>query len=77
MLHRIPVDLIYPVVMRGLDPRIHHLRKTCAERMDPRVKPADDRHGWVGGDDPVAYPHCARALTIYMKVEFFKPRRPK
>jgi hypothetical protein len=38
-LERIPVDLIHSVVMRGLDPRIPHLRKTYAKRMDLRVKP--------------------------------------
>jgi hypothetical protein len=26
-LQRFPVDLIHSAVMRGLDPRIHHLRK--------------------------------------------------
>jgi hypothetical protein len=30
--------LIHSVVMRGLDPRIHHLRKSMREWMDPRVK---------------------------------------
>jgi hypothetical protein len=28
--------------MRGLDPRIHHLRKTLSKRMDCRVKPGND-----------------------------------
>jgi hypothetical protein len=43
-----PVDA-YPrtyslIVMRGLDPRIHLLRKKVfTKRMDPRVKPAGDR----------------------------------
>jgi len=37
--------LIRSVVMRGLDPRIHHLRKIYAKKMDPRVKPAGD--GWM------------------------------
>src|ERR1700754_3079938 len=30
------------VVIAGLDPAIHHLRKTLAKRMDTRVKPAYD-----------------------------------
>jgi hypothetical protein len=42
--------LIHLVVMRGLDPRIHHLRKTYAKRMDPRVKPAGDG---VDGQAPI------------------------
>ncbi|WP_283843072.1 hypothetical protein [Bradyrhizobium sp. 2S1] len=28
--------------MRGLDPRIHHLRESLAKRMDCRVKPGND-----------------------------------
>jgi len=28
--------------MRGLDPRIHPLRKTYAKQIDPQVKPAGD-----------------------------------
>jgi len=28
--------------MRGLDPRIHHVRKIHTKQMDPRVKPAGD-----------------------------------
>ena len=36
--------------MRGLDPRIHHLRKIYAKRMDPRVKPAGDGSGWASAD---------------------------
>jgi hypothetical protein len=28
--------------MRGLDPRIIHLRKILAKKMDCRVKPGDD-----------------------------------
>jgi hypothetical protein len=31
-----------PLVIAGLDPAIHHLRKTLAKRMDARVKPAHD-----------------------------------
>ena len=50
MLQRIPVDLIHLAVMRGLDPRIHHLRKIYAKRMDPRVKPAGDGSGWASAD---------------------------
>src|SRR6266446_2924978 len=50
MLQRIPVDLIHLAVMRGLDPRIHHLRKIYAKRMDPRVKPAGDGRGWASAD---------------------------
>jgi len=38
-LQQLPVDLIHSVVMRGLDPRIHHLCKIYAKKMDPRVKP--------------------------------------
>ena len=49
-LQRIPVDLIHLVVMRGLDPRIHHLRKIYARLMDPRVKPAGDGSGWASTD---------------------------
>jgi hypothetical protein len=30
--------------MRGLDPRIHHLRKTLSKRMDCRVKPGNDEN---------------------------------
>jgi hypothetical protein len=33
---QLPVDLIHSVVMRGLDPRIHHLCKIYAKKMDPR-----------------------------------------
>ncbi len=29
-------------VMRGLDPRIHPLRKSLSKRMDCRVKPGND-----------------------------------
>jgi len=32
-------------VMRGLDPRIHPLRKTFPKRMDCRVKPGNDAFG--------------------------------
>jgi hypothetical protein len=28
--------------MRGLDPRIHHLRKSLSKVMDCRVKPGND-----------------------------------
>jgi len=38
------------VVMRGLDPRIHHLRKIYAKLMGPRVKPAGDGSGWPSAD---------------------------
>jgi hypothetical protein len=35
-----------PIVMAGLDPAIHLLRKEFLRRtMDPRVKPAGDRSG--------------------------------
>jgi len=37
--------LIHLVVMRGLDLRIHHVRKIDAKGMDPRVKPAGDGRG--------------------------------
>src|SRR6266851_4289343 len=50
LLERIPVDLIHLAVMRGLDPRIHHLRKIYAKRMDPRAKPAGDGRGWASAD---------------------------
>jgi hypothetical protein len=33
---------IAALVMRGLDPRIHHLRMTLSRRMDGRVKPGHD-----------------------------------
>jgi hypothetical protein len=34
---------VLPIVMRGLDPRIHRLGKTIvAKKMDRRVKPGDD-----------------------------------
>jgi hypothetical protein len=36
--------------MRGLDPRIHHLRKIYAKRMDPRIKPAGDGSGWTNSE---------------------------
>ena len=39
-----------PLVMRGLDPRIHHLCKSYAKKMDPRVKPAGDGGGWASAD---------------------------
>jgi hypothetical protein len=32
------------LVMRGLDPRIHHLRKTLSKKMDCRVKPGNDEN---------------------------------
>jgi hypothetical protein len=32
--------------MRGLDPRIHHLRKSLPKRMDCRVKPGNDGYGF-------------------------------
>jgi hypothetical protein len=35
--------------MRGLDPRIHHLRKTLFEKMDGRVKPGHDESHVPGG----------------------------
>jgi hypothetical protein len=38
-LQQFPVDLIRSVVMRGLDPRIHHPCKIYAKKMDCRVKP--------------------------------------
>jgi hypothetical protein len=34
-LQQFPIDLIHPVVMRGLDRPIHHLRKMYAERDGP------------------------------------------
>jgi hypothetical protein len=34
-----------PIVMAGLDPAIHLLRKVLAKKMDPRVKPAGDQRG--------------------------------
>jgi hypothetical protein len=40
-LQRFPVDLIHAVVMRGLDPRITHLCKIYAKRMDPRAAAVD------------------------------------
>jgi hypothetical protein len=43
---RIPIELIQSSVMRGLDPRIHHLRKNLSKWMDPRVKPAGDDGGF-------------------------------
>ena len=50
LLPRIPVHMIYLIVMRGLDPRIHHLRKIYAKRVDPRVKPAGDGSGWTSSE---------------------------
>jgi hypothetical protein len=32
------------LVMRGLDPRIHHLRKILSKKMDCRVKPGNDEN---------------------------------
>jgi hypothetical protein len=32
---RVPVDVIHAVVMRGLDPRIHHLCKIYAKKDGP------------------------------------------
>jgi hypothetical protein len=32
--------------MRGLDPRIHHLRKNLPKWMDCRVKPGNDEWKW-------------------------------
>jgi hypothetical protein len=49
-LQRFPIDLIHSVVMRGLDPRIHHLRKSMRKWMDPRVKPAGDGGGRASVD---------------------------
>src|SRR5262249_60085281 len=34
------------LVTRGLDPRVHHLRKTFAKKMDCRVKPGNDHLPW-------------------------------
>jgi len=34
-----------------LDPRIHHLCKICARKMDPRVKPAGDGGGLLAAPD--------------------------
>jgi hypothetical protein len=35
--------MIFLVVMRGLDPRIHHLRKKRrSKKLDCRVKPGND-----------------------------------
>jgi hypothetical protein len=40
---RFPPDLDQPVVIAGLDPAIHLLRKTFLQSgMDPRVKPEGD-----------------------------------
>jgi hypothetical protein len=37
------------VVIAGLDPAIHLLRKkVLAKKMDPRVKPAGDEYRWSG-----------------------------
>jgi hypothetical protein len=42
------------VVIAGLDPAIHPLRKTLAKVMDARVKPAHDDLGMTAaGDGPV------------------------
>jgi hypothetical protein len=42
--------------MRGLDPRIHHLRKSLPKWMDCRVKPGND--GWFRF--PGAMQHAAK-----------------
>jgi hypothetical protein len=42
--------LNHSVVMRGLDPRIHHLCKIYAKKMDPRVKPAGEGIGLMSAD---------------------------
>jgi DNA-binding response OmpR family regulator len=49
-LQRFPVKLIHSVVMRGLDPRIHHIRKSMWKWTDPRVKPAGDGDGRTSVD---------------------------
>jgi hypothetical protein len=41
-LKRSPIDLNRSLVMRGLDPRIHPLRRIYQKWMDPRVKAAGD-----------------------------------
>jgi hypothetical protein len=46
-LQQFLVDLNHAIVMRGLDPRIHHLCKIYTKKMDPRVKPASDGGGWA------------------------------
>ena len=65
-LQRIPVDLIHLAVMRGLDPRIHHLRKIYAKRMDPRVKPAGDGRGWASADSNRPGAAVVAALLQYV-----------
>jgi hypothetical protein len=43
----------YTRVIRGLDPRIHHLReKSLSKKMDGRVKPGHDEKNQIGRQRP-------------------------
>jgi NAD(P)-dependent dehydrogenase (short-subunit alcohol dehydrogenase family) len=46
-------------VMRGLDPRIHHLRKNLSKKMDGRVKPGHDASIWYGPGSAEQRKHAA------------------
>src|SRR4051794_6916462 len=61
--------------MRGLDPRIHHLRKNLPKRMDCRVKPGNDELGTRQNEKRraearrfrfswFASDHCSRRSTL-------------
>jgi len=43
------------IVIAGLDPAIHPLRKTLAKGMDARVKPAHDELGMLAASDGPAW----------------------
>jgi hypothetical protein len=69
-LQQIPVDLIQLVAIRGLDPRIHHLRKAYAKRRDPRVKPVGDGSGGATADSN--RPGTAVALALILVMERYR-----
>ena len=57
--------------MRGLDPRIHHLRKIQAKRMDPGVKPAGD--GGEGASSDSNRPGTAVGARPGLKIALRRP----
>jgi hypothetical protein len=59
----VPTEFAATVVIAGLDPAIHCLRKTFFRRMmDPRVKPAGDGSRW-SSLTPVSCPARSQACA--------------
>src|SRR5258708_7859489 len=79
-LQRIPVDLIHLVVMRGLDPRIHQLRKTCEadgpRGSSPRVTAADGQRRFKSAGNRCSHliktwngSHVAPFTNVYKRIQ--------